>query len=512
MKSYKAKKIIACLFFIPLIPFIVVCIYTYYYIDISSRYEFNSTMSRFTANASKASIETPLNEIKLIFRSLSANIDSDNIKRYLTSQATDLNTVIPAVTDSTIFFNNAMVSDASDKYKIYPNLELAKFSPRSRPWYPLTATKDFISYSEPYISIIEDVSGTAKSKKKAITASMNLFSKSAEFIGNVAFDLDLKSMSATINNKTPPYHGKFLIASSSSDIVLSENITEILKKTVPHRWVEQAHNVEGDFYDGENKVFVFYKTYNDPDWIAFTIVTEKNYNDITGVAKNTFWIVTLSCILFYISMVVLVKLYMEKIISRLYMGINGINPKKDRITISSIYEDIKESKRSLDRAVYESTTDGLTKIFNRRKFDDDSYELVNSKQRFYLAIIDIDDFKKINDRYGHDAGDNVLRVVCKIGNQVIGNEHKIYRFGGEELCIIYVGDDYEYFYQMIDTWLKMVSMRKWREPQLCVTFSAGITTNKNTDSVEKILKKADEKLYQAKSEGKNRIVGIDPGH
>lgn len=95
-------------------------------------------------------------------------------------------------------------------------------------------------------------------------------------------------------------------------------------------------------------------------------------------------------------------------------------------------------------------------------------------QSFYLAIIDIDDFKKINDTYGHDAGDNVLRTVSKIGSQVMGNEHNIYRFGGEELCVIYSGEDYDFFYQLIDTWLKMVSMRVWREPDLRVTFSAGI--------------------------------------
>lgn len=123
-------------------------------------------------------------------------------------------------------------------------------------------------------------------------------------------------------------------------------------------------------------------------------------------------------------------------------------------------------------------------------------------------MIDIDDFKKINDTYGHDAGDNVLQTVSKIGNQVIGAEHNIYRFGGEELCVIYVGEDYDYFYNLIDTWLKMVSMREWREAKLHVTFSAGIAKSINADSVDAILKQADERLYQAKENGKNRIVGM----
>lgn len=103
MKSYNTNSTIACLFFIPLIPFIVMCAYTYFYIDLSSRNEFKNTMSRFTVNASKANIETPLNEIKLVFRSLSANTDEEDIEKYLSDQPTDLNTVIPAITDSTIF-------------------------------------------------------------------------------------------------------------------------------------------------------------------------------------------------------------------------------------------------------------------------------------------------------------------------------------------------------------------------------------------------------------------------
>lgn len=508
MKSYSTNTTIACLFFIPLIPFIVMCFYTYFYIDYSSQNEFKSTMSRFTANASRANIETHLNEIKQVFRSLSANTDEEDIEKYLSGQSTDLNTVIPAITDSTIFFSNVMVSDSNDKYKIYPNSEFIKLSPHSRPWYPLTATKDYISYSEPYVSLLDDVSGTSKSKKKVITTSMNLFNKQSKFIGNIAFDLDLKSISSTINNKTPPYNGKFLITSSAGEVVLSENKMEILRKKIPKYWIEQASNVEGDFYDSKEKVFVFYKAYSNPDWFAFTVVSESNYNDITGLAKKTFWIVTLSCMLFYMIMVVLAKLYMERIISTLYMGIHGIDPKKEKITISSIYENIKESKKHLERAVYESSTDGLTKIFNRRKFDEDAHNIFDKKSLFYLAMIDIDNFKKINDQYGHDIGDDVLQIISKIGIQVIGNEHKIYRFGGEELSVIYEGEDYEYFYQLIDTWLKMVAIRKWREPELCVTFSAGIATNKNMDSVEQVLKNADDKLYQAKAEGKNRIVGI----
>lgn len=507
MKSYNTNATIAGLVFILLIPFFVISAYSYLYIDLSSKKEFKTTMSRFTANVSKANIETPLKEIRLIFRSLSVSIDEVDIARYINGEPSDLNTVIPAITDSTIFFSNVIISDPADNYRIYPAVESEKMSPRSRPWYPLTAAKDVVVYSEPYTSILNDINGTSKSKKQSVTASMNLFNKRSEFIGNIAFDLDLKSISDTINNKKPPYNGKFLITSMTGDVVLSDNKIDILRKKVPASWIDRANNVEGEFYDSDENVYVFYKTYMNPDWFAFTVVSESDYYDITSTARQTFWIVTLSCLVFYMLMIFLAKLYMEKIVTKLYMGMNGFDAQTDKITIGAIYENIKKSKENLDKAVYNSMIDGLTDIYNRRRFDEDMGSLVDDGKSFYLAIIDIDDFKKINDTYGHDVGDNVLQTVSKIGSQVLGDKHGLYRFGGEELCAIYVGEDHDYFYQLIDTWLKMISLRRWGDTELRVTFSAGIAKCSATGSATEVLKKADANLYRAKMAGKNQILG-----
>lgn len=506
MKAYSSNKAIASLVSILLIPFVVICVYTYTYIDVSDKIEFKTTMSRFTANSSRANIETPLNEIKLIFRSLSANIDEEDFRAYVKGESSNLNSVIPAITDSTIFFNHVLISDDKGKYKIYPRIDLKNFSPKSREWFPLTATKDVIKYSDPYTSILTEVNGTSKSSKKTITASMNLFNKHSDFIGNIAFDLDLKAISANISNKTPPFNGKFLITASSGQVIISHNKAEVLRAHVPTSWIEQAVNVEGEFYDIKNKVYVFYKTYENPDWYAFTTVKEDDYLELTDGAKKVFWIVVLSCFVFYLIMIFLAKLYMEQIISRLYMGINGLNAKKKDLTINSIYENIQKSRSNLEQAVHDSMVDGLTNIFNRRKLDDDLAHLVKANSTFYLAIIDIDNFKSINDTYGHDSGDAVLQGVSAIGGQVVGEAHRIYRFGGEELCVIYTGEDHSFFHQMIETWLQMVSLRRWREPDLHITFSAGIAKHSVGESVEQVLKLADSRLYHAKQHGKNQVV------
>lgn len=143
-------------------------------------------------------------------------------------------------------------------------------------------------------------------------------------------------------------------------------------------WIEQASNVEGDFYDDKEKVYVFYRTYMNPDWFAFTIVHECDYQDITQamLARKTFWIVTLSCLVLYMIMVVLAKSIWRKSFQSFIWEINGIDPNKDKVSITSIYENVKENQQNLERAVYESTTDGLTHIFNRRKFDNDMRNLI----------------------------------------------------------------------------------------------------------------------------------------
>jgi diguanylate cyclase (GGDEF)-like protein len=506
VKAYSTNKAIASLVLILLTPFVVICVYTYMYIDVNSKMEFKSTMSRFTANASRANIETPLNEIKLIFRSLSANIDEDDFALYIKGENSNLAAIIPTITDSAVFFNHVTISDANDKYRSYPNVDLKDFSPKARPWYPSIAEKDVINFSDPYESVIKDVNNSTKSSKEAITTSVNLFNKHSEFIGNIAFDLDLKAISANISNKTPPYNGKFIITSSTGEVIISHNKAEVLRKHIPAFWIEQAVNVEGEFYDSNDKVYVFYRSYENPDWYAFTIVKEADYMELSAGAKRIFWIVVLSCMVFYLIMIFLAKLYMEQIISRLYMGINGLDAKKNNLTINSIYENIQKSRGNLEQAILDATTDGLTNIYNRRKLDDDLSQLVNAKAIFYLAIVDIDNFKTINDTYGHDTGDVVLQGVSAIGSQVVGDAHHIYRFGGEELCVIYTGEDHNFFHQMIETWLQMVSLRIWREPGLHVTFSAGIAKHSSDESVEQVLKLADARLYHAKHNGKNQVV------
>lgn len=156
---------------------------------------------------------------------------------------------------------------------------------------------------------------------------------------------------------------------------------------------------------------------------------------------------------------------------------------------------LKESNRKLQAL---SHTDMLTQLYNRRHME---ALLVEPKKVQWIAIIDIDDFKKINDDYGHEVGDHVLIQTARILESKVETNGKVGRWGGEEFLIIYETSDYD----VVEASLKAIhSSLATHEFGINrpVTISCGISVHNElvkTDS----FRKADEALYQAKHSGKN---------
>ncbi|NLU90242.1 GGDEF domain-containing protein, partial [Escherichia coli] len=123
--------------------------------------------------------------------------------------------------------------------------------------------------------------------------------------------------------------------------------------------------------------------------------------------------------------------------------------------------------------VRQATIDALTGCKNRRAFDSDIAALMNDHQPFALALVDIDNFKSINDTWGHRNGDLVLRNVDREGRQVRQPlEISLYRYGGEELVVVFPAEHIEKARTLLETRRVNVDRRTWREDGLTVTFSA----------------------------------------
>jgi diguanylate cyclase (GGDEF)-like protein len=156
--------------------------------------------------------------------------------------------------------------------------------------------------------------------------------------------------------------------------------------------------------------------------------------------------------------------------------------------------------------VRQATIDALTGCKNRRAFDSDIAALMNDHQPFALALVDIDNFKSINDTWGHLNGDIVLRNVAREGLQVLQPlEISLYRYGGEEFAVVFPAEHIDNARTLLETWRVNVERRTWREDGLTVTFSAGLG-EWNMEPLDKLVVSVDEALYKAKQQGKNRIL------
>lgn len=162
----------------------------------------------------------------------------------------------------------------------------------------------------------------------------------------------------------------------------------------------------------------------------------------------------------------------------------------------------------------QAVTDELTGLSNRRRFQEALASEVERSRRFGqpvgLMMLDIDNFKKVNDTYGHPAGDLVLREVARIVKEFSREIDEPARYGGEELCVVLPGTDLEGAYQLAERVRLGIEalrlpIRTADDEPLRVTASFGVATHpQNADDPRGLVAGADAALYEAKHSGKNR--------
>jgi len=155
-----------------------------------------------------------------------------------------------------------------------------------------------------------------------------------------------------------------------------------------------------------------------------------------------------------------------------------------------------------------SQVDTLTGIYNRKKLQDDlTLEIKKAyryEQIFSIILIDIDHFKKVNDTYGHLAGDNVIKGVCNIISENIRDIDLFARWGGEEFVILLSNQDKNQAKLLAEKIRNIIANTKI--DNLEITCSLGISQYELNDTDEIIFKKADDALYIAKESGRNCTV------
>jgi diguanylate cyclase (GGDEF)-like protein len=179
-------------------------------------------------------------------------------------------------------------------------------------------------------------------------------------------------------------------------------------------------------------------------------------------------------------------------------------------------ETIIKLKLEIDKLEKESHIDPLTKAYNRRVFSKDIKEILNAIEDkenidMFLILFDADDFKNINDSYGHIAGDKTLIFLTKLIQSSIRKGTKVYRYGGEEFILILNRVTLEESIKSVKRIVKEVDESKlfYKGHDIHLTISAGIAKYKTGDSSETLIEKADRALYEAKKAGKNCVKVVE---
>ena len=151
--------------------------------------------------------------------------------------------------------------------------------------------------------------------------------------------------------------------------------------------------------------------------------------------------------------------------------------------------------------------DQLTGLYNRRYMQDELERVSTEGKEYFLAMVDIDDFKQINDQHGHNAGDYILSNVARIMTDTC-TKSRISRWGGEEFLILTSGPISGTGLELIETLRKNIESEDFvfEDTHISVTITSGLAEFTADRSVDKWVDEADDKLYLGKGSGKNKVV------
>jgi diguanylate cyclase (GGDEF) domain len=380
--------------------------------------------------------------------------------------------------------------------------DLKDYDPRIRPWF---ARQGDVSAFSHYTTAYEDYF----THKQTITLYRPVISPDGKIRGTLAFHLDLALMGYTLRQMQSPVQGDYFVVNREGQAILHPDTGQLLKQLVSAPLMNKMTNGEGAIYDKKSDNWFYYYSFTNPDWFVIFKVSGETLNDLArhesvvvswGFALGGILIVLFGLYLRHTSRTVLMN-----IINAIKTGDVNQAPKLEAM-LSKAIQSNKERELSYVR---QATVDALTGCKNRRAFDTDVAAMMKENQPFALALVDIDNFKSINDTWGHLSGDIVLRNVAREGLEIFQPlQISLYRYGGEEFAVVFADRALKEAMQLLDTWREKVAHRTWREENLHVTFSGGLGEWK-MESLEQLVISVDEALYQAKRQGKNRIICND---
>ena len=183
----------------------------------------------------------------------------------------------------------------------------------------------------------------------------------------------------------------------------------------------------------------------------------------------------------------------------------------EEIVLFTTFKDITEQKQTAEILEKQASTDSLTGLFNRRQFEILAYQGLQTAKRYNTSysvlMLDIDFFKSVNDTYGHDAGDEVLKKLALVLKDTVRKSDVVARYGGEEFVAFFpqtTPSEALIAAEHIREAIEEMEIQT-KEHVISVTVSIGISDCRSFN-LNALIKQADEALYNSKENGRNRTT------
>ena len=185
-------------------------------------------------------------------------------------------------------------------------------------------------------------------------------------------------------------------------------------------------------------------------------------------------------------------------------------------TLHNLSDEMSALRQDVDRLSGEASTDALTQVMNRRGFDVAIDEAIGQAKAdnnsCALMVLDLDNFKRINDTFGHQVGDKILKFAASTFSKNIRGNDVIARYGGEEFAVVLPNTTYEGAEKVAENLRKAVSARQLTTGSSGkiigrLTVSIGVSCYRPSETADELFDRVDQYMYQAKKQGKDRVIG-----
>ncbi len=300
-------------------------------------------------------------------------------------------------------------------------------------------------------------------------------------------------------------------------VSIQEDITEAVETTkYLQKFIDLQSNIviltDGTNIQYANKKFFGYFGFENLDTfkksnncICEKFIEDEKFFSLKDVKENENWIQIIQALPQSQRLIGLLNNNFE--IDAFSVSISNFEDNLYIITFTDISQTVLNQMELSDKVIH----DKLTNAFNREYFEQNYKRLINNytKNNYNLAlsILDIDYFKKINDNYGHDKGDYVLKNLVELINHSTREDDILIRWGGEEFIILLKVSSIEGVTKALNHIRKTIEEYAFQTVGK-ITVSFGASLYKKDEEIEKTIKRADEALYTAKSNGRNQVIVI----